>query len=304
MYQPIGGLPMKSTRVVYSILAAICLVGVVATPPAFADTFIDTYISASGNTTNNCTITAPCSLLSRAVAQTTAGGVLHCLDSSDYAPTIIIQSITIDCSGTSASIFGLTIQLSSNSIVRLIGLEIRSPTTFQLSGELYIEKCKIFGGLMFEPDSAASLHVSDSFIDGAGVLLQPGSGGSATATFDRVKITNSTGGGIKALTTDGPVTVDITDSVVSNNGGNGLNAVGGAGGPAIFNIHNSVIANNGVAGVQVNGATAAAMIDTTLLDSNTSGATSVVGGGHVLTYGNNRIVGSSGSGFTGPAALQ
>ena len=53
-----------------------------------------------------------------------------------------------------------------------------------------------------------------------------------------------------------------------------------------------------------NGATAAAMIDTTLLDSNASGATAVVGGGHMLTYGNNRIVGSSGSGFTGLASLQ
>ena len=49
---------------------------------------------------------------------------------------------------------------------------------------------------------------------------------------------------------------------------------------------------------------AAALIDTTLLDGNTAGATSVVGGGRLLTYGNNRIVGSAGSGFTGSAALQ
>jgi hypothetical protein len=40
---------------------------------------------------------------------------------------------------------------------------------------------------------------------------------------------------------------------------------------------------------------AAALIDTTLLDGNTAGATSVVGGGRLLTYGNNRIVGSAGS---------
>jgi hypothetical protein len=30
----------------------------------------------------------------------------------------------------------------------------------------------------------------------------------------------------------------------------------------------------------------------------------VVGGGHVLTYGNNHIVGSAGSGFTGTAPSQ
>ena len=45
------------------------------------------------------------------------------------------------------------------------------------------------------------------------------------------------------------------------------------------------------------------MIDTTLLDSNAAGATSVINGGHMLTYGNNRIVGSSGLGFTGTAGL-
>jgi hypothetical protein len=49
---------------------------------------------------------------------------------------------------------------------------------------------------------------------------------------------------------------------------------------AMFNIEHSINAKNGQLGVQVNGATAAAMIDTTLLDSNTAGATLVAGGGH------------------------
>jgi len=38
--------------------------------------------------------------------------------------------------------------------------------------------------------------------------------------------------------------------------------------------------------------------------NNLTGATSVVAGGRVVTYGNNSIVGSSGSGFTGTASLQ
>jgi hypothetical protein len=152
----------------------------------------------------------------------------------------------------------------------------------------------------------ANLVVTNTRISnsGAGVLIQPTFTGHVTAKFDHVTITENTGGGIKIDTAKGPVTVDIIDSDISSNGGNGLNAMVGAGGPAFFNIHNSVLANNGTAGVQVNGATAAAMIDTTLLDSNASGATAVINGGHMLTYGNNRIVGTPGSGFTGPAALQ
>jgi hypothetical protein len=46
------------------------------------------------------------------------------------------------------------------------------------------------------------------------------------------------------------------------------------------------------------------MIATTLLDQNASGATSVVGSGHISTYGNNSVVGGAGSSFTGSAPLQ
>jgi hypothetical protein len=83
-----------------------------------------------------------------------------------------------------------------------------------------------------------------------------------------------------------------------------MNAVSGAGGTNMLNIKNSVIARNGSAGVQANGASAAALVNNTVLDSNTAGATSAVGGGRVVTYGNNSIVGSAGSGFTGTASLQ
>jgi hypothetical protein len=55
---------------------------------------------------------------------------------------------------------------------------------------------------------------------------------------------------------------------------------------------------------QIQSAVDSVLVQTTLLDQNASGATSIVGGGRILTYGNNSIVGSSGSGFNGPASLQ
>ena len=71
-----------------------------------------------------------------------------------------------------------------------------------------------------------------------------------------------------------------------------------------MNLSHDVIASNGTTGVQANGTNAAALIDTTLLYSNTAGATSVVGAGHLHTYGNNRIIGNSGAGFTGSVPFQ
>jgi Right handed beta helix region len=175
---------------------------------------------------------------------------------------------------------------------------------------LHIENCTFNGlttaAISIMPTTPSSLIVRNSVLysNASGVSLKPQAGGSLSAVFDHVTISSNTGGGIKIDTTSGPVTADIADSEISGNSGNGLNAVGGAGGPAMFNIHNSAIAKNAVAGIQVNGATAAAMIDTTLLDSNTTGATAVINGGHILTYGNNRIVGADGSGFTGSATLR
>ncbi len=160
--------------------------------------------------------------------------------------------------------------------------------------------------LDIEPTGPLNLVIRNSRVSNGGtvaIVLKPASGGSINATFDHVTVTENAGGGIRLDTTNGPVTADVTDSVISNNTGNGLSAQGGAGGAAMLSIHNSVIAKNGAAGVNATGATGAALVDTTLLDSNTN-AISVTSGGRVLTYGNNRIVGASGSGFTGPATLQ
>jgi hypothetical protein len=71
----------------------------------------------------------------------------------------------------------------------------------------------------------------------------------------------------------------------------------------MLSIHNSVIAKNGAAGVNATGTNGAALVNTTLLDSNAS-AISIASGGRILTYGNNRIVGTAGAGFTGTATLQ
>jgi hypothetical protein len=184
-----------------------------------------------------------------------------------------------------------------------------SAISFIGSGTIILENC-VFeeasaAALDIEPTGPLTLVIKNSRIsnNGSGMLLKPAAGGSIKATLDHVVVTENTGGGIKTDSTNGVVNLDITDSEISNNGGNGINLVGSAN-QNMLNLGRTVIAKNGVAGRQANGASAAALVDMTLLDTNTSGATSVVGGGHVLTYGNNRIVGSSGSGFTGPAALQ
>jgi hypothetical protein len=168
----------------------------------------------------------------------------------------------------------------------------------------------IFGAsasaLQVAPTAPSKVVVKNCIFDdnAAGVLIKPAAGGSVSVAFDHVTIAANAGGGIKTDSTNGAITVEIADSVVKDNSGNGINAVGGAGGQNMVSIGNSIIAKNGAAGVQSNGANAGVLLATTLLDQNASGALSVVGGGSLLTYGNNRIVGAQGSSFTGTAALK
>lgn len=283
------------------------------------------YVSPTGAGTN-CTASQPCGDIATALsvggATVNFGSVqVICLNGtsstlSSFSTVANNLTVDVDCPG--GFTYGLSLgsaALNANVRLRHIAFKHNSglannAIAFSGGGTVILEDCVFTDvnsvALDIEPVGPLNLVIRNSRIsnNASAMLLKPGAGGSIKATFDRVVITGNSGGGIKVDSTNGPVNLDISDGEISNNGGNGLNAVGGAGGPAMFNIHNSVIAKNGVAGLQANGATAAALVDTTLFDTNAAGATSAVNGGRLLTYGNNRIVGSSGSGFTGPAPLQ
>jgi hypothetical protein len=216
----------------------------------------------------------------------------------------------------SASWLGAITIFGSNVVFVFQHIAFNSVIHVSGGGTLIFEDCVLEGvavlqgvagvALDVEPSSPLNLIVTNSRISNndSGVLLKPAAGGSVTATFNGVTIDGNSGGGLKGDSTNGPVTVDISNSTISKNAGNGMNAVGGAGGANMFNIRSSIIAANGSAGVQANGATAAALINNTLLDSNATGATTAINGGRLLSYGNNSIVGPAGSGFTGSVPLQ
>jgi hypothetical protein len=279
-----------------------------------------TWVSSTGSDGNPypCTAAKPCATFDGAINLLDNAGQVNCVNSPGFSNGLTFSSFsaTFDCAGVwepNSGIVALT--LTGNQIWKIRNLTISggaggvSAIKVTGSGTLIIENCVFenFSGttLDIEPTGALNLVVTNSRMSnsGSGVLIKPAAGGSVTAALNGVTIADNTGGGLKTDTTNGAVTVDISNSTISKNAGNGMNAVGGAGGPNMLNLSHDVIASNGSAGVQANGTNAAALIDTTLLDSNTAGATSVVGAGRLLTYGNNRTVGSPGSGFTGTAPL-
>src|SRR3984957_8153931 len=311
-------------------IAKLCAIAVLLSAylhvaPVFAASPTITYVSSTGVDTNPCSATQPCATLFEALFNLFNGngsdtGQVNCLNPPAGIVELAVEfdvrlGVTIDCHAVlETSSVGVGIA-AANNVVRILNLTISgSPggggpaITFAGSGTLILENCAFenFSGtaLDIEPNGPLNLVIKNSRISNntaAGVLIKPAAGGSVTATFDGVTITNNAGG-LRTDTTNGAVRVDISDSTINNNANNGVIAIGGAGGQNVMNLSRNVIASNGQVGIEVSGTTAGAIVDTTLLDSNTLGALSAVSSGRILTYQNNRIVGSPGTGFTGTAS--
>jgi hypothetical protein len=281
-----------------------------------------TWVSGTGSDANPypCTAAKPCATFGGAANSLDNAGQINCLDSPGFIGSYAFTgfSATIDCAGVLETSL-VALSLNGNQVWKIRNLTISgtpggsSAIKVVGGGTLIIENCVFenFSGnaLDIEPTAILNLVVTNSRIStsGAGVLIKPAAGGlgSVNATLDHVVISgnNGSGGGIKTDSANGIVNLDITESEISNNDGVGINARSG-GSLNMVSIKNSVITKNSAQGVQANGANVGVTLQTTLLDQNTGGATSVVAGGHISTYGNNSIVGSSGSGFTGSASLQ
>jgi hypothetical protein len=315
---------MKRVKLCFAIIAVAACWS--ARPASAGDV---AYLSASGGGAS-CTAASPCiSFVNAFAALLPSGGRVLCLNPTAVTESMVFTgaNVTFDIDCPAAS-WTNDSGASGLPIVRLTGGGPNVTVTFRNmafngingatsaikvgndgAGTLIFENCSFTNfssaALDIEANAAYNVVVTNSRISnsGSGVLLKPAAGGIVNATFNHVTITNNAGGGIKSDTTNGPVTVDIADSVVSYHGGNGINAVGAAGGQNIVNIKSSVIARNAAAGVQANGVNAGVLLAMTVLDQNSGGATSVVSGGNLFTYGNNEVVGPIGSGFTATAPM-
>jgi hypothetical protein len=279
-------------RIIAQLFAvAVVLTALFPIAPVLAGAPLIVYVSSTGSDSNPCTAALPCATLPAALIAVASGGQINCLNppygvvADGYTEFVAPYAITIDCPGVVAIAPGgpLVQFIAANNVVKIRNLIISgangglSSIWFTGSGTLILENCVIENfnasgagpALEIEPNGPLNLVITNTRISnnaGAGVLIKPSSGGSVTATFDSVTIINNAGG-LHTDTTNGAVRVDISNSTISNNTDNGVAIVGGAGGSNTVNLSHDVIASNGLAGIEVSGATAAALVDTTLLQA-------------------------------------
>jgi hypothetical protein len=300
----------------------VLIVALAAFPQIGAAAPLVAYVSSTGSDSNPCTAAQPCATLNQAStkASSLGDGEILCINSPSMLTATVSFAGTIDCPGVlgSNAIEGTAAAISVPSHYPLSVRNLTITASYfgisiTGSGTVVVENCVLTGNstaIQIEPTGPLNVVVRNTTISGGGfgVMIKPASGGSVTATFDHVAFAQNRGAGIHVDSSNGPVTVDVIDSVIAGNEANGVYMISGSGThgteSSLMTVTRSTIAANRLAGIEVDGHNAAVLLDATLLDSNLSGATDALDGGRVLSYGNNRIVGSAGSGFTASAPLQ
>jgi len=299
------------------------------------------FVSVNGQDTNSCfSWNAPCRTFDNVLRTVILNGLsIITQDSGDFGAVVIDRSISI-INGSGAALIKasdaitqggrgqIVIEAGATGVVTLRGLTFNGTGVFGSAivianaQRVNIEDCLIEGSnspailvapaIFRNPSLASSISVTirntiirDSY---AGIKISSVPNLPVTVSISGSAIENNGGGGIRVDgTSGGPIKVAVSDSTISLNGSNGVLALSGPSGSVTVNVTRSVIASNGLYGVQSNqtsGGTAAVTVSASTLTNNGSGAVGSFGGGALLTFGDNRLVGSNGTGFTGPIALQ
>jgi hypothetical protein len=183
------------------------IVNLAFTSVAQAQQAARTWVSGVGSDANPCSRTQPCKTFAGAIAKTVAGGEIDALDSGGYGPVVITKSITIDGTGTLASI--LASAASPGITINAVG---RTPATVRLRG-LSINGAGS-GSHRIRVIAASKVTIEDIVIDGFsknGINVEATFG---TQVFVRnTTIRNNEGSGINVV--PGPIAATTAKVAIS-----------------------------------------------------------------------------------------
>lgn len=275
-----------------------------------------TWVSGVGDDVNPCSRTAPCKTWAGAISKTAACGEIDALDPAGFGAVTITKSITLDGTGTMASILaslvtGITINALSTDVITIRGLSIngfcnglRAMNILQAK-TVNIEDCVMFRfagpGILVNESSDLALNIRNTVVrdnTGAG-LDMTSSGGTVKFSIQDCSFNGNLHGIHAKSRTQG--TVDR--SVMANNATNGVFAdATAAGSVGIVRVWNSQISNNGGNGVRAGnagGGTSVVQIAQSQINNNIATGALLGTGGILETFGNNSILGNGTNGCVG-----
>lgn len=276
-----------------------------------------TWVSGVGDDANPCSRTAPCKTFAGAISKTAAGGEINALDPGGFGGVTITKAITINARATMGGVLtsgasGIIVNAGANDVVYLRGLDIvgvgigtdLNGISFLAGGALHVEDCNIYGfdlsGINFAPSGASALYVNGSTLRNnrqRAIHVHPGVAGDAIVSITNVLMV----GNEQGLRVEDAATVVVRNSTASGNGFAGYNVTSSAR-PAILTLDSSAANGNGGAGVRANGPLSTVRIHTSTVVDNGDVGLASVGGGNIVSFGNNRVVGNAG-GNGGPTVV-
>jgi Right handed beta helix region len=324
---------MSKVRFTLNVLAAVVFTVAVSSMAHAQAT--RTWVSGVGDDANPCSRTAPCKTFAGAISKTAAGGEINAIDSGGFGAVTTTKGITIDGNATHAGVLaagttGIIVNITAagtgaqagNDIVTLRNLSINGAGTGTrgiailssvANTQVFIENCQISGfratgggdngkGIIDRRTAAGSkLHVSDTVIRANlvhGVQIGDATGIVSTvdATFDNVNIQ---GNGVAGMFLGGGSNVSVRGSVITGNGGSGIQSSEQAGGTTETEVTDTVLSHNVTGIFAGSGASVVRVSRVTITDCGTGVNAS---GGAFVSFGDNNIVGN-GAGNALPAAI-
>jgi PASTA domain len=260
----IAALRRTATTSVLTILAS-AVIAVVA-PPAFAQA-TRTWVSGVGDDVNPCSRTAPCKTFAGAISKTAVGGVISVLDPGGFGAVTITKSITIDGTGTQASILAYGV---NGVVVNGAGVDVVL-RNIDISGTLPASGCGGLAGVVVH--QASSVRLDGVSISGMqrGVSLPLGSANPdvfVDVSLNNVDLANNCVAGVAAE----PVAGMKTRVVVNNDRVSTSNQALVVGPGAEAWVANSSLSLNNIALVANGGARIHNMCGNTLVGNATDSA--------------------------------
>jgi hypothetical protein len=274
-----------------------------------------TWVSGVGDDANPCSRTAPCKTWAGAISKTAACGEIDALDPGGFGAVTITKSITLDGTGTFASILaslttGITVNAASTDVITIRGISIngfcnglRAMNILQAK-TVNIEDCVMFRfagpGILVNESNDLQLNIRNTVVrdnTGAGLDLNTTSGLLKASLF-HVSLTGNNHG----LQAKNNAQVIANNCVFSNNTTNGVFADATGGATTSIRVWNSLISTNGGNGVRAGnagGGGSGVELGQNQIDNNTGNGVLIGTGGVVETFGNNSIRGNGTNGCVG-----
>jgi hypothetical protein len=284
---------------------ALVVVAVCGTLPRPAAALARTWVSPTGNNANTCDQTAPCRTFFTAITKTDPGGEIDAMGPADYGVVTINKSVTIDGGAglagiTTVNSTAIDINAGPNDAVTLRNLSLSGagmgPDGIAIANarSVLIEHCSISGfgtGVFFQANGPVTVTITDTTIHNNSIHgIEANSIGPfyARLTATRVRLTDN-GNGMYLVSN---ALAYVTDSIASNNTGNGFYVVGTV--ATQLSLEGTSSSHNGGAGVVSQNPFALVRLSNSTIDHNVGVGLLAFSGGQILSYGNNRVSANGG----------